>query len=359
MLSKLTRRFCIGPPQAARSYLSVPAILDAARATGAEAIHPGYGFLSENAAFAEACEAEGFTFIGPTPDQMRSFGLKHTSRSIAAESQLPLLPGTGLLADAGAAMSAAEKIGYPVMLKSTAGGGGIGMRLCRTPEELASSFEVVARLGRANFGDAGLFLERAVTRARHIEVQILGDGRGGVVALGERDCSAQRRNQKVIEETPAPGITTEVRTRLGRCRGTARAVRAVSLRRNRGVSLRRLHGRVLLPGSEYSPPGGTRRHRGGDRSRFGGVHDPDRERRDCAAPCSAARRLDPSASVRRRPGARLSALRRPDHRDRMAGRRAHRNVDRSRVGGVAVLRSHARQDHRERREPGRSRPETS
>ena len=205
----------IGPPQAARSYLHIPAILDAARATGAEAIHPGYGFLSENAAFAEACQAQGFTFIGPTPDQMRSFGLKHTSRSIAAESQLPLLPGTGLLADADAAMNAAEKIGYPVMLKSTAGGGGIGMRLCRTPEELASSFEVVARLGRANFGDAGVFLERAVTRARHIEVQILGDGRGGVVALGERDCSAQRRNQKVIEETPAPGITTEVRKRLG------------------------------------------------------------------------------------------------------------------------------------------------
>ncbi|HEY4085280.1 MAG TPA: urea carboxylase [Bryobacteraceae bacterium] len=204
----------IGAPPPASSYLSVESILDAARKTGAQAIHPGYGFLSENAGFAEACETLGIAFIGPTPEQMIAFGLKHTSREIADWTGTPLLPGTGLLADAAEALDAAGRIGYPVMLKSTAGGGGIGMRLCRTADELSESFEAVARLGLTNFGDAGVFLEKAVTRARHIEVQIFGDGRGLVVALGERDCSAQRRNQKVLEETPAPGLPDEVRQRL-------------------------------------------------------------------------------------------------------------------------------------------------
>ncbi len=205
---------CIGPASAAASYLSVPAILKAARETGAEAIHPGYGFLSENASFAEACESAGIAFIGPTPEQMVSFGLKHRSREIAEANGAPLLSGTGLLADVAEALRAANEIGYPVMLKSTAGGGGIGMRLCRNALDLENSFDAVTRLGRANFGDAGVFLEKAITRARHIEVQIFGDGLGKVVALGERDCSAQRRNQKVLEETPAPGIDAQVRSRL-------------------------------------------------------------------------------------------------------------------------------------------------
>ncbi len=205
---------CIGAPSAAASYLCIPAILAAAQQTGAQAIHPGYGFLSENAGFAEACEGIGLAFIGPTPEQMRSFGLKHTSRQIAEMTTVPLLPGTGLLADSSEALGAAGRIGYPVMLKSTAGGGGIGMRLCHTPEDLSNSFEAVTRLGRANFGDAGVFLEKAVTRARHIEVQIFGDGLGTVVALGERDCSAQRRNQKVLEETPAPRLAAAVRQQL-------------------------------------------------------------------------------------------------------------------------------------------------
>ncbi len=201
----------IGPPPAAQSYLSIPAILAAARETGAEAIHPGYGFLSENAGFAEECEASGFAFIGPTPEQMRTFGLKHTSRRVASETNVPLLPGTGLLANVGEAVESARGIGFPVMLKSTAGGGGIGMRLCGSEEELTDSFDAVTRLGRANFGDAGVFLEKAVMRARHIEVQLFGDGHGNVKALGERDCSAQRRHQKVLEETPAPRLSDEVR----------------------------------------------------------------------------------------------------------------------------------------------------
>lgn len=204
----------VGPAPASESYLSVPALLDAALRAGAEAIHPGYGFLSENAAFAEACEGAGIRFIGPTPSQMRAFGLKHTAREIAAANHVPMLPGSGLLASVEDSLSAAEQIGYPVMLKSTAGGGGIGMRLCGTPGELQEAFAAVHRLSQSNFGHSGLYLERFVTAARHIEVQIFGDGHGRVLALGERDCSVQRRNQKVIEETPAPGLSDESRQRL-------------------------------------------------------------------------------------------------------------------------------------------------
>ncbi len=192
---------------ATRGYLDIDAVLAAARGARAEAIHPGYGFLSENAAFAEACEAAGIAFIGPTPSQIREFGLKHRSKEIANSNGVPLLPGTGLLEKWQDALGA----GLPLMLKSTAGGGGIGMRLCRTEEELAEAFDAVKRMGEASFRDGGLFAERFVEHARHIEVQIFGDGRGRVVALGERDCSTQRRNQKVIEETPAPGLSSSVR----------------------------------------------------------------------------------------------------------------------------------------------------
>ncbi|HWC97497.1 MAG TPA: urea carboxylase [Candidatus Sulfopaludibacter sp.] len=195
-------------------YLDIAALLDAAAKTGAEAIHPGYGFLSENAAFAEACGAAGIVFLGPTPAQMRDFGLKHTARRIAAENQTPLLPGTELLASLEEAVTAAQAIGYPLMLKSTAGGGGIGMRLCASETELVESYAAVQHLSQTSFGTAGLYLEKFVSNARHIEVQIFGDGKGGVVALGERDCSAQRRNQKVIEETPAPGVGAEARANL-------------------------------------------------------------------------------------------------------------------------------------------------
>ncbi|UEM19827.1 urea carboxylase [Skermanella mucosa] len=205
---------CIGPAAVSESYLDAGRILEAARATGAQAIHPGYGFLSENPGFAEACAEAGIVFIGPTPDQMRAFGLKHTARRLATESGVPLSPGSGLLADAGEALEAASRIGYPVMIKSTAGGGGIGMQLCREPSELAGMFEAVSRLSRNNFKESGVYLEKFVERARHIEVQIFGDGRGTVVALGERDCSAQRRNQKVIEETPAPHLSDAQRQAL-------------------------------------------------------------------------------------------------------------------------------------------------
>jgi urea carboxylase len=219
---------CIGPAPAAQSYLDVDRILAAAKATGAGAIHPGYGFLSENPGFAQACEDAGIAFIGPSPDQMRAFGLKHTARALAEQHQVPLLPGSGLLVDATEARTEAARIGYPVMLKSTAGGGGIGMRLVRSEAELDVAWEAVSRLASANFKDAGLFLEKFVERARHIEVQLFGDGRGQVVALGERDCSAQRRNQKVIEETPAPHLTPATRTAL--LEAAVRLAQAVSYR---------------------------------------------------------------------------------------------------------------------------------
>ena len=204
----------IGPAPAAQSYLRAEKILAAAKATGAQAIHPGYGFLSENAGFAKECAAAGIAFIGPSPIQMHAFGLKHTARELAEHNHVPLLPGSGLLVDAGHAQAEAARIGYPVMLKSTAGGGGIGMRLIWSSDELVEAFQSVERLTRANFKEAGIFLEKYVEHARHIEVQIFGDGRGHVVALGERDCSVQRRNQKVVEETPAPGLTDAQRANL-------------------------------------------------------------------------------------------------------------------------------------------------
>ena len=204
----------IGPAAVAESYLDADSIMAAVRMTGAEAVHPGYGFLSENPGFAEALQREGVAFIGPAPEHMRAFSLKHTARALAEASGVPLLPGSPLIVDLDDALAHAEEISYPVMLKSTAGGGGIGLQLCRTAEELPRLYETVRRLALANFRDSGLFLEKYVAAARHIEVQIFGDGKGGVIALGERDCSAQRRNQKVIEETPAPNLADEARMAL-------------------------------------------------------------------------------------------------------------------------------------------------
>ena len=204
----------LGPAPATESYLNVDAVIAACKATGAEAVHPGYGFLSENIGFARRLAAAGIVFIGPTPDNIEAFGLKHTARALAEANGVPLLPGTGLLPDIDAAIEAAARIGYPVMLKSTAGGGGIGMSLCADPDALRASFDSTQRTARSSFGDARVYIERFVADARHVEVQIFGNGNGRVVALGERDCSLQRRNQKVVEETPAPGLSVATRARL-------------------------------------------------------------------------------------------------------------------------------------------------
>jgi urea carboxylase len=214
----------LGPAPAKESYLRQDKLFAAAHAAGAQAIHPGYGFLSENAEFAAACAEQGLVFIGPTPEQMRAFGLKHTARTLAKQHGIPLLPGSELLSDVQAARLEAARIGYPVMLKSTAGGGGIGMQLCWAEHELTEAFESVQRLAKNNFSQGGVFLERYVAQARHIEVQIFGDG-VDVIALGERDCSVQRRNQKVIEETPAPGLDATTRAQLLKAAvGLAKAV---------------------------------------------------------------------------------------------------------------------------------------
>ncbi|WP_085605504.1 MULTISPECIES: urea carboxylase [unclassified Pseudomonas] len=218
----------LGDGAAASTYLAVDKILAIAKATGATAIHPGYGFLSENAAFAEACANHGIAFIGPTPEQLRVFGLKHTARALAKQHGVPMLEGTELLDSLDAALIAGAHVGYPVMLKSTAGGGGIGMRVCRNASELSESFEAVKRLGQNNFSDAGVFIEKYIQRARHLEVQVFGDGHGAVIALGVRDCSVQRRNQKVLEETPAPNLPEGMADEL--CAAAIKLAKAVNYR---------------------------------------------------------------------------------------------------------------------------------
>jgi urea carboxylase len=204
----------LGGHRPADSYLRIDKLMDACRQSGAEAIFPGYGFLSESAGFAEACEAAEVAFVGPTPTQIRDFGLKHRSRELAAKAGIPLIPGTALLSSEQEALREAECLGYPVMLKATAGGGGIGLSRCANPAELMVAYESVPRIGLQFFRDEGLFLERCIDRARHLEVQIFGDGENHLIALGERDCSLQRRNQKVVEETPAPNLSDSTRTAL-------------------------------------------------------------------------------------------------------------------------------------------------
>ncbi|KAJ5417622.1 uncharacterized protein N7487_001172 [Penicillium crustosum] len=199
------------------TYLNGKQILDMAIKADADAVIPGYGFLSENADFAAAVEAAGLVWIGPTPKQMRDLGLKHHARDIAITAGIPVVPGSdGLVTSVEDALAEAEKIGYPVMVKSTAGGGGIGLQRCADIDSLREAFDGVRRLGQANFGDDGVFIEHFIDRARHIEVQVLGDGTGRVICAGERDCSLQRRNQKVVEESPAGFVRVEVRADMRR-----------------------------------------------------------------------------------------------------------------------------------------------
>lgn len=220
--------YTLGEGRASDTYLNQDKIFEIIQQSGADAVHPGYGFLSENPDFVERCEKNGIAFIGPTTEQMHAFGLKHTARQLAEDNNIPLLPGTGLLDDLSDALTEADTIGYPVMLKSTAGGGGIGMQLCWSSEELSKAYDSVRRLSENNFSNSGVFIEKFIEYARHIEVQVFGDGHGEAIALGERDCSTQRRNQKVIEETPAPNISDDVRKDL--LETATRLVKAVNYR---------------------------------------------------------------------------------------------------------------------------------
>ena len=206
--------YSLGAGGVSETYLHIDKLLRIAAESGAGAVHPGYGFLSENPRFATALDAKGVAFIGPRAEHLKRFGLKHEARSLAEAAEVSLLPGSGVLANAADARAAAEAIGYPVMLKSSAGGGGIGMQRCDDAGELETRFEAIERLAKSQFGDARLFVERCLTRPRHVEVQAFGDGTGNVAILGDRDCSLQRRHQKVVEECPAPDLPTGVRARL-------------------------------------------------------------------------------------------------------------------------------------------------
>jgi acetyl-CoA carboxylase biotin carboxylase subunit len=206
----------IGPAPATESYLRIDRILEAARLAGAEAVHPGYGFLAENAAFAEACAQAGLVFVGPPPRAMRDLGLKTEARKLMQAAGVPVVPGTlEPLADAAELQKAAHEVGFPVALKAVAGGGGKGLRMVHDPSQLEAAFRQAMSEAGAAFGDASVYLERAIERPRHVEVQILADNHGHCVWLGERDCSIQRRHQKVLEESPSPAVSQDLRERMG------------------------------------------------------------------------------------------------------------------------------------------------
>lgn len=207
---------CIGPAPASSSYLDIPRIISAAEITGAEAIHPGYGFLAENAEFSEICASSGLTFVGPTPEQIRAMGDKATARKTMMDVGVPTVPGTeGEIADPDEALMAARDIGFPIMIKATAGGGGKGMRVAQDEETFQKLFQQARNEAQAAFGDPGVYLEKFVSRPRHVEIQVFGDKFGRVMHLGERDCSIQRRHQKLIEESPSPALTPELREEMG------------------------------------------------------------------------------------------------------------------------------------------------
>ncbi len=207
---------CIGPPPAAESYLNIHALLTAIEISGAEAVHPGYGFLSENARFADILEAHKIAFIGPTADHIRLMGDKITAKETVKKLGIPVVPGSeGAIGSDEEALAIAESIGYPVLVKAAAGGGGRGMKVANSAEELSSAMATARAESKAAFGDDTLYMEKYLARPRHIEVQVIGDGRGNAVHLGERDCSLQRRHQKVFEEAPSPALNDEERARIG------------------------------------------------------------------------------------------------------------------------------------------------
>ena len=210
------RAYCIGPARSADSYLNVDAILTVAQATGCDAIHPGYGFLSENAEFADACEAAGITFIGPSGDVIRAMGNKAAARKLMQQAGVPVVPGSdGAVDTAEQAKALADSIGYPVLIKASAGGGGRGMRRVYDPEQLIPLFEEARSESVACFGSGEMYLEKLIVNPRHIEFQIMADGQGNVIQLGDRDCSIQRRNQKLLEESPSKALTPALRAQMG------------------------------------------------------------------------------------------------------------------------------------------------
>ncbi len=210
-------KICIGPAASGASYLSIPGIISAAEVVDVDAIHPGYGFLSENAEFAQTCREHGIEFIGPEAETMRKLGDKATARQIAQSAKVPVVPGSdGVVADEEAALKVADSIGYPVLIKATAGGGGRGMRVANNKMTLVNALHQARSEAEKAFGEAGVYIEKFVEKPRHVEIQILADGHGGVIYVGERDCSVQRRHQKLVEEAPSPALTDSMRRAMGR-----------------------------------------------------------------------------------------------------------------------------------------------
>ncbi|KUF34894.1 acetyl-CoA carboxylase biotin carboxylase subunit [Lysinibacillus sp. F5] len=207
--------YCIGPKLSKDSYLSFPALLSVAEKTGADGIHPGYGFVSENADFAEACENAGIKFIGPSSDSIKIMGIKDVARTTMEAAGVPLVPGTGIVPDIETGKEWAAQIGYPVIIKATAGGGGKGIRVARTEEDLVKGIDITQKEAAAAFGNPGVYLEKFIKYFRHCEIQVLADGYGNVVHLGERDCTVQRRMQKLVEEAPSPALSSERRAEMG------------------------------------------------------------------------------------------------------------------------------------------------
>jgi acetyl-CoA carboxylase biotin carboxylase subunit len=242
---------CIGPPASAESYLNIPRIMAAVEITNADAIHPGYGFLAENADFAEVCREYGIKFIGPTPEQIRSMGDKITAKETMLKANVPCIPGSeGLLRDLKTGLKLAKDIGYPVILKATAGGGGKGMRIVWKEDEFEKQWETARREAKAAFGNDGIYMEKFIEEPRHIEIQVAGDQFGKACHLSERDCSIQRRHQKLVEESPSPFMTPELRAKMGEA-----AVKACEAINYEGVGTVEF----LFHGNEYPYPGGTYR----------------------------------------------------------------------------------------------------
>ena len=273
----------IGPPEAAKSYLDIDRIVAACRETGAQAVHPGYGFLSEREAFPRALEAAGIVFIGPNPRAIAAMGDKIESKKAANAAKVSTVPGyLGVIDSPAEAARIADEIGYPVMIKASAGGGGKGMRIAHSAGEVADGFARARSEAASSFGDDRVFVEKFITDPRHVEIQVLGDKHGNVIHLGERECSIQRRNQKVIEEAPSPLLDKATRRKMGE--------QAVALAKAVGYDFRR-HGRVrrgpgpvvLLPRDEHAPPGRAPGDRDGHRHRPRRGDDPGRGRRAAAA----------------------------------------------------------------------------
>ena len=263
--------YLLGPPEAAKSYLNAERILEVVRESGAEAVHPGYGFLAENAAFARACEQAGVVFIGPPASAIDAMGSKTRARELMQAAGVPIVPGTVEAVDSlqDAARIAEQEIGYPVAVKAAGGGGGKGFRVALKAEELQAAFEGAAREGEKFFSDATVYLERYLPNPRHVEVQVLADGHGNTIHLGERDCSIQRRHQKLIEESPAPEwvVDEALRERIGTDRRRGREGRRLPRRRHGGRPAGRRQQRVLLLGDEHPRAGRALRDGDDDRDR--------------------------------------------------------------------------------------------